>query len=543
MAIAAETLLDNSPTTNYKVIDMKNNQEDFEITLLAHLVSDAKAIEKSLTSGISEEHFVFVEGNYKNSMTKKIFTYIKDYYKASGGSLFTSFVLESKIVEEAIPDKGRGRLMTLWADIESIDADPNNLHEVIHQIKNRHCLRILKEMFADGLNELETTGVSGAVNIIQDKLEKINEQMNEFASDIHNIDVSESAEYFREEYTKRVQQPELFHGIPCGLENIDNRTFGFLPGQIIVFLAPSSGGKSVMLLNSAVHANTVAKKNVLYMSFEMNSWLCMLRHISLQYEIPYNQLKNVELTKQELNKLIEKMQAKKDGPYFEYDVNMEDPTPDYIDSRIRDLIATKGKPDLLVVDYIGNMTIRNAPQNAKDYELQSKAVQELFKMAKRYNIPIITAQQINRETIRDARKAKEANKFMSYDQAAVSGGQVLMHLCTYAIAMEPNKEQGYCIFHPVKMRDAYFTPFPVRMEPEFNKVRELTEEEQLQIMAMHAMSNGLPVSSTKDNVPPKKNVMPSVPVEELPTSIDEDEEIPQIDTSVEMELDLSSWSL
>jgi len=44
-------------------------------------------------------------------------------------------------------------------------------------------------MFADGLNELETTGVSGAVNIIQDKLEKINEQMNEFTSDIHNIDV------------------------------------------------------------------------------------------------------------------------------------------------------------------------------------------------------------------------------------------------------------------------------------------------------------------------------------------------------------------
>jgi replicative DNA helicase len=244
----------------------------------------------------------------------------------------------------------------------------------------------------------------------------------------------------------------------------------------------------------------------------------------------------------ELKKLIDKMKTKKDGPYFEYDVNMEDPTPDYIDSRIRDLIATKGKPDLLVVDYIGNMTIRNAPQNAKDYELQSKAVQELFKMAKRYNIPIITAQQINREAIRDARKAKEANKFMSYDQAAVSGGQVLMHLCTYAIAMEPNKEQGYCIFHPVKMRDAYFTPFPVRMEPEFNKVRELTEDEQTQIMAMHAMSNGLPVNTTKDTTP-KKNAMPSVPVQELPTSIEEDDELPVLDTSIDMELDLSGWTL
>jgi hypothetical protein len=92
------------------------------------------------------------------------------------------------------------------------------------------------------------------------------------------------------------------------------------------------------------------------------------------------------------------------------------------------------------------------------------------------------------------------------------------------------------------MRDAYFTPFPVRMEPEFNKVRELTEDEQTQIMAMHAMSNGLPVNTTKDTTP-KKNAMPSVPVQELPTSIEEDDELPVLDTSIDMELDLSGWTL
>ena len=131
---------------------MKTNQEDFEITLLAHLVSDVKAVEKALASGIKDDHFVFVEGNYKNSMTKKIFNYILDYYKKSGGSLLTSFVLEAKILDEAIPDKGVGRLMTIWAEIESIDVNSNDLHEVISQLKNRHCLRILKVMFADGLN-------------------------------------------------------------------------------------------------------------------------------------------------------------------------------------------------------------------------------------------------------------------------------------------------------------------------------------------------------------------------------------------------------
>jgi hypothetical protein len=282
------------------------------------------------------------------------------------------------------------------------------------------------------------------------------------------------------------------------------------------------------------------------MYFEMNSWICLLRHVSLQFEIPYSQLKDNNLSPDELKAVIDGLSNSKDGAYFEYDVNMEDPTPEYIDSRIRDLIATKGKPDLLVVDYIGNMTVRNPPNGAKDYEVQTKAVQELFRMAKRYGIPIITAQQINRETIRDARKAKESNKFMSYDQAAVSGGQVLMHLCTYAIAMEPNKEHKYCIFHPVKMRDAWFQPFPVAMDSEFNKVRELDEVEQQQILAMHALSSGAtPVTTSSVNADSKATKTPlsshKPKVEE--EDKDEDELILTKDDFEDEEIDLAPWML
>jgi hypothetical protein len=224
---------------------------------------------------------------------------------------------------------------------------------------------------------------------------------------------------------------------------------------------------------------------------------------------------------------------------------MEDPTPEYIDTRIRELIATKGKPDLLVVDYIGNMTVRNPNKGAKDYELQNEAIKQLFRMAKKYNIPIITAQQINREGVRDARKAKEANKFMSYDQAAVSGGQVLLHLCTYAIAIEPNKEENYCILHPVKMRDAFFAPFPVRMEPEFNKMRELSAEEQLKILAMHAMSNGQPVGTKEidtSTTKPPKATMPKIP--STVAEAEEEEFVPlNLEEEQDMSLDLSGWKL
>ena len=520
---------------------MKFDQRELEILTLAHITHNAKAMDKMLSRQIGLEHFDYIAEGDKNSYTNALAKLILDYWNESGGSLFTSLVLESKMNAYRITERQRGKLLTIWQEVSDVDIDDNDFHEITTQLKNRRCLKLLSKMFSEGHEKLSTEGLSSTVQVIQENLDHIQVQMNEVGGDRHNFDITQSSEFFKTEYDKRINHPELFKGINCGVSNIDEKTFGWLPGQIVVFLAPSSGGKSVMLLNAAMHANKVCNKKVLYMSFEMNSWLCLLRHISLSFEIPYSVLKDNNLAPDELKEIIDGLESSKNGSYFEYDVNMEDPTPEYIDSRIRDLIATKGKPDLLVVDYIGNMTVRNPGPAAKDWELQSKAIQQLFIMAKRYNIPILTAQQINRETIRDSRKSKEANKFMSYDQAAASGGQNLMHLCTYAIAMEPNREKGYCILHPVKMRDAWFKPFPIAMDSDFNKVRELTPEEQDQIMALHAMNSGATVTPTKTKLDDKTE-SGKTPLSGA-RDIDEEDLYEPIKFNAEEELHVEDWAI
>lgn len=518
---------------------MKLDQQELEILCLSALVKYPKCMDKLVTRGIGENHFEHQGENEKTSYTRALFMLIHKYWEESGGSLFTSYVLESKFQEYNVGEKTKVKLLTLWSEVEDTEVSENDFHEITSQLKNRYCLRLLSKMLSEGYQELNNNGLDEALKVIQKNIDQIQEQKNEIGGDKHSFDIAESSEFFQSEYDKRLNHPELYKGIECGISNIDEKTFGWLPGQIVVFLAPSSGGKSVMLLNSAIHANKKCGKKVLYMSFEMNSWLCLLRHVSLSYEIPYSQIKGNTLSPDEKRKIIDGLKSAENGPYFEYDVNMEDPTPEYIDSKIRDLIATKGKPDLLVVDYIGNMTVRNPGTASKDWELQSKAIQQLFIMAKRYNIPIITAQQINRETIRDSRKSKENNKFMSYDQAAASGGQNLMHLCTYAIAMEPNREKGYCILHPVKMRDAFFHPFPVAMDPEYNKVREMDKEEQEQIMGMHQMSNG----ATSISKPPAvENDLEKIPMKR--NNIQEEEEetfiVPEDDDD---EIQITDWVL
>ena len=508
---------------------MKLDQQELEIMCLSALIKFPKCMDKLITRGISGDHFEYQGQNDKTSYTRALFMLIHNYWIESGGSLFTSYVLESKFQEYKVGEKTKVKLLTLWSEVEDTDVNENDFYEIISNLKHRRSLRLVSKMFSEGHDELLSSGLDAAIKVVQENVEQIQNEKNEIGKDRHNFDVTQSGDYFLDEYNKRIDHPELFKGITCGLKNIDSKTFGWLPGQIVVFMAPSSGGKSVMLLNSAMHASKVCKKKVLYMSFEMNSWLCLLRHVALSFEIPYSALKDAALAQDELKKIVEGLNDSQSGSYFEYDVNMEDPTPEYIDSRIRDLIASKGKPDLLVVDYIGNMTVRNAPNNSKDWELQSLAIKQLFIMAKRYQIPILTAQQINRETIRDSRKSKEANKFMSYDQAAASGGQNLMHLCTYAIAMEPNREKGYCILHPVKMRDAWFHPFPIAMDSEYNKVRELDIIEQEQIMAMHHLNNGSQVTMSSKSQK-EEEIAPDETYE--PVNYDDTEEI-----------NLSEWHL
>jgi replicative DNA helicase len=519
---------------------MKLDQRTLEIMCLSAITKSGKHLEKALAKNITKDHFCFKDENEKMCYTANLYDLAVKYWSSSDNSLLTGLVLELRMDEISVGAAKKRKFLNLWDEIENTDINDNEVHELFSLLKKNYGLRILNDTFSNSAPLLSEGNLKSTIDLFQSSINEINNELADFVNEKQSFDVSSSADFFKNEYEKRLKQPELYKGIECGISHIDSKTFGWMPGQIVVFLAPSSGGKSVMLLNSALHANKVGKKNVLYMSFEMNAWLCLLRHVSLSFEIPYDQIKGTDLSSDELKLIYEGLKTQENGPYFEYDVNMEDPTPEYIDQKIRDLIASKGKPDLLVVDYIGNMTVRNAGNNAKDWENQSKAVKELFILAKRYNIPILTAQQINREAIRDNRKSKDANKFMSYDQAAASGGQNLMHLCTYAIAMEPNKEHGYCILHPVKMRDAWFNPFPVRMNREFNKISEFDEEEEKNILALHGVATG---NTTVKEIPTESRSDGKTPIKRNKNQddLDDTEEIEIIDFDDETELNIPSY--
>lgn len=481
---------------------MKLNQKILELKLLKCIVIYDGAVDIACEKKLLCKHFLTFEPGSKTSVAGKLFTLASEYSATSGGKKLTETVLESLLLQKGLPMALQSKFLKIWFELQEEDALLDELPHFIQLMKDRYCVSLMSECIENNSVFVGNDQVKDAIIAMSDCVNQMQEEQDEFLQDKVSFDMSEASNFFMAEFDNRLLNADLFKGIHCGLSQLDSKTFGFVPSQLIVILAPSSGGKSVEMLNMADYAWRVGKNNVLYFSFEMSAWLCKLRHASLVSKIDYGHLKGLTINSYERQACIDAFDTLQSEKYFIYEEAINDPTPEYIEQKIREISALRGKPDLIVVDYIGNMTTRGTNKNAKHWEKNGDAAEGLFKIAKRYNLPVLTAQQINRSTITENRKQKEAGKSSSYYQDAASGDQRLMHLATYVIGMEPNKDDNLCWYHPVKMRDAWFAPFAAKWTPEHNFREELSDAQQ---SALNLIKTADHSTSESDFVKKSKN--------------------------------------
>jgi sulfate adenylyltransferase len=107
------------------------------------------------------------------------------------------------------------------------------------------------------------------------------------------------------------------------------------------------------------------------------------------------------------------------------------------------------------------------------------------------------------------------------------------------------------MLHPVEgVTQECDIPFPVRMNREYNKVTELDEEEQQQILALHGVATGnttvkeVPSSSRPDGKTPIKRPPGSAFDDKVfDTEVDEEEEFTPVNLDDDRELSVPEWML
>ncbi|NMG67830.1 replicative DNA helicase [Azoarcus indigens] len=186
--------------------------------------------------------------------------------------------------------------------------------------------------------------------------------------------------------------PSEITGIPSGFADLDSKTAGLQPSDMLIVAGRPAMGKTTFALNVAEHVAVEARLPVAIFSMEMPGTQLATRFISSVGRIDMQKIKSGRLTDDDWQRLTVAMGKLYDAPLF----IDETPGLNPIDlrARARRLARQCGRLGLIVIDYLQLMTgSKDSDNRAAELSEISRSVKSL---AKELHVPIIALSQLNR---------------------------------------------------------------------------------------------------------------------------------------------------
>ncbi|WP_250461584.1 replicative DNA helicase [Microbulbifer litoralis] len=200
-------------------------------------------------------------------------------------------------------------------------------------------------------------------------------------------------------------------GLGTGLTELDQRTSGWQPGELIVLAARPSMGKTALALNFIEHAMLSQVNPTLVFSMEMPSDSLVMRMMSSIGRIDQGRIRNGKLQEDDWPKLSSAVQKMKGKALYIDDTPAL--TPSEVRARTKRTVRdhtnklmrenpqmtredaeAKSMPALIMVDYLQLMQV--AGSNEGRTQEISEISRSLKALAKEYDCPVIALSQLNR---------------------------------------------------------------------------------------------------------------------------------------------------
>jgi replicative DNA helicase len=180
-------------------------------------------------------------------------------------------------------------------------------------------------------------------------------------------------------------------GVPSGFADLDSRTLGFLPGQLIVVAARPAMGKSAFALNILSNAALKANKAVVYFSLEMGKEELVNRILAAEAMVDSNKIRSGKLEDEDWINL-----TNASGILSEAKIILDDSagfSPIELRARCRKL-KMEHDIGLIVIDYLQLMDASKS--NASRQADISEISRSLKVLAREIGVPIIALSQLSR---------------------------------------------------------------------------------------------------------------------------------------------------
>ena len=186
--------------------------------------------------------------------------------------------------------------------------------------------------------------------------------------------------------------PNDVTGVPTGYSDLDEKTSGLQPGDLIIVAGRPSMGKTALSLNIAEHVALDAGLPVAVFSMEMAATQLAMRLLGSLGRLDQHRLRTGRLLDDDWQRLTQAVGRLNDAPM------QIDETPALnaleVRARSRRLHRQYGKLGLIVIDYLQLMSATGDGEN-RATEI-SEISRSLKALAKELSVPVIALSQLNR---------------------------------------------------------------------------------------------------------------------------------------------------
>lgn len=181
-------------------------------------------------------------------------------------------------------------------------------------------------------------------------------------------------------------------GVPTGFADLDSKTAGFQPGDLIIVAGRPSMGKTAFSLNIGEHVAIDMGMPVAVFSMEMGAEQLAMRMLGSVGRIDAHRLRTGRLIDEDWPKISNAIERMHTAPLY------IDETPSLnsleLRARARRLAREYGRLGLIIVDYLQLMSANSAGEN-RATEI-SEISRSLKGLAKELKCPVVALSQLNR---------------------------------------------------------------------------------------------------------------------------------------------------
>jgi replicative DNA helicase len=192
----------------------------------------------------------------------------------------------------------------------------------------------------------------------------------------------------------KLDDPNGVTGIPSGYSDLDKKTAGLQPGDLIIIAGRPSMGKTSLALNIAEHVGMEAGLPVAIFSMEMGAAQLTMRLLGSVGKLDQHKMRIGQLEDEDWPKLTNALGVLNEAPIF---IDEGSALNSYeVRARARRLHRQQGKLGLIVIDYIQLMSSANEQSTENRATEVSEISRSLKALAKELNVPVVALSQLNR---------------------------------------------------------------------------------------------------------------------------------------------------